>query len=1257
MKSLVVACCAASSVLKLSAAPSQTATWNNANVGNSVTNAAEWFSASWDSDSPPNDGDWRASILTSTTGSRYVKISQPLTIGAVSTLAFSDGSANSVNFVSDYPITIAQGNDNERWYTIGGGRWFADWTSSGAKCGVGHTAAAEFNGRIETPRFTLASGISYIRLDHFAKSSDPVRTNDFAVTSLYRGSASIYVMGPRKGAAHSETWHVTAGSPYVFRTGTTPEIAAGAVVTCGDVFPTGTFVKRIFSDTCIELSSAASGTVETGDMTLSFAAITPHARITIPDMWMATYVRTYTSFAKPDADGDFRVEFENLTVGSTSSANGPYRFCPHTNYGTYPATIVIHDAAGGGTDRHSTAHARNMLAELGKCHLEFAETGREGAKPGLPDSTATTLSSVTASTVTRITVTNGISASIGLFTNFFNKVVKDGSGSLTIGFTNDVARNTGTLVVEEGSLVLPDGSWVKTVAVSNGASLKVEGVFDPDSLTIAPGGRIGGTGTIVMKDTTCIDGVVFEDGVKVKFKTNTGDLFVRDVPEYRVVGNPAFWIDATQTGKMTFKDDDGVNIVRVDDVRKTSAGDGYLFATNHTLCPTLAKNGDGSAHNIDFGARNASATSITQVRDLFWSEPITNICAIFIVQQVQTDTGRGGGQFLGTSDRLRALVGRAPDFVRDAGGSWFSQVFYSGNKTDYQLGLINGPFYCNGILRHPFRGYPYPGGYWSMNGGTAQYTPLVSEAHPLLPVAADCFATDSSLWNRNGAKRVCEAIIYTNKLTQAERLAVCGYLMDKWIDCDVSCAVQTNCLSSLALDSSPRGFVLDAGEMLYAGNVSGDGKLGKSGAGTMYVDYLDGRAADVVVSEGVLEVNSRTAPTEADLPSNGMLFRMDATRKDLMRTTEENGVERIERWFSAHDGSTRWAKYAYGGANSSTNSAIYRADMLNGNAMLDFGTAFKMPDSGYKSISGMQYTRVIIRSVFMVQNTANGGSSLIGDVSTWSAGGIMRNGWYNGSSGGQYILGDFSDWSNAIVLNGSGRYDGLKAAGSSRTRLNGEWINPGASGYSGGNDLISYVSFIPVTSDSYAYNNGYGTYCGGGMLGEYIAYSRGLSDGDALKVEAYLRKKWFNADTPGFTPAVASNLTVAAGATLNVSGGAPLTVNGAFSGGGTVTGPLVLAEDAVIEVPIAADDSVRTVTVNGELDLSSVGVVRLVGDASRLRGEYVLVSSPSLTAASAGHWAVEFDGLRKASYEYKVFVVDGALVLRVAPPGMVVILK
>ena len=1241
MKRIVLsACCAVAPAVF--AAVTSTATWDySVNTGNtSPAAAALWTDAvNWDVNPEyPSGAQWKA-VLTGATSMRYISIPGPLTLGAFTATKYDVSSAAGTVVMSDSPITF----ENAGNYNISGGRIYADVVTDGTQSD-GALANTEFAGRINFGsggQFFLASGVAYHRLDHYATSANPVRTDDFTAYGIYKGSGYMKVYGPRSGEAHAEEWNVTAGSPFVTRSSTTPAIAAGAVVTCGDVFPAGTFVKRIFSDSCIELSSAASGETVSGAKTLSFAAIKPSVTYTIPVFRMNSDSKTYTAFVKHAKDDDMRVVISNMV----SAAAKVYPFHPHMDdTGKYPATIVIHDAAYGTANLHQ--YAAYMLLWLGNCHLEFAETGREGARSGFPDSAARSYDMYS---TTRITVTNGIDAAIGLVTNFLNTISKDGGGSLELGLTNDVSRNTGKIVIEEGTVVLPEGSWVKTVAISNGAALKISGLFEPDSLITAPGARICGTGTIVMDDTTRLAGVVFEDDVKVKFRTNTGDGFVRNIPEYAVVGTPAFWVDASQSSTMTFKDDDGVNIVRVNDVRKTADNDGYLFATNHTLYPTLVKNGDGTANHIDFGARNASATTIEQVRDLFWSEPITNIWAIFMVQ----DTSRGGGQFLGSTPRLKAVLGgRASDFVRDAGAAYTGDVFYRGNSGVYQRALIDGLFYCNSILRHPCTGYPYKGGYFSMNGGKQRYTPHVSEAHPLRPVAADCFAFDSGVPNRNGNKRLCEVIIYTNKLTQAERLAVCGYLMDKWLGCDVTCDVQTNLLASLSFASpSPRGIVVDAGELMYAGKMSGTGRFAKSGDGTMYVDCLDGSSAGLTVSEGILEVNSCSVPTAADIPSDGMLFRMDATRKDLMTTIADGDLERITVWKSAHDESVKWNRLNQGGASASTNSAIYRVNRLNGLAMLDFGTAFMVSD--VKANSSMRYNRVTIRSVFMVQNTSNGGSSLVGDGSTWSAGGMMRNGWYLGRDQSNVIInGDFSDWSNLLTLvNQGGDRDNALRGG--RMRLNGELKNLGVDGYSGGDDLLGYVSYLPITSNAYGHNNGHGDYCGGGMLGEYIAYSRGLSDRDALKVEAYLRKKWFNADTPGFTPAVVSNLTVATGATLNISGGAPMTVKGTLSGGGTVTGALALATDAVIEVAVEANNTIQPVTIAGTVDLSNGGIVRLVGDARRLRGDYVLVSCPSLTAASAGTWRVEFAGARDSACKYVAFATDGAFVLRVLPPGIV----
>ncbi len=70
--------------MQLVAAPANTANWTNTNVGTSITNAADWFTDSnWDSPSAPDGGDWKAVVLASTTGSRFIKIDRPMAIGVI----------------------------------------------------------------------------------------------------------------------------------------------------------------------------------------------------------------------------------------------------------------------------------------------------------------------------------------------------------------------------------------------------------------------------------------------------------------------------------------------------------------------------------------------------------------------------------------------------------------------------------------------------------------------------------------------------------------------------------------------------------------------------------------------------------------------------------------------------------------------------------------------------------------------------------------------------------------------------------------------------------------------------------------------------------------------------------------------------------------------------------------------------------------------------------------------------------------------
>jgi hypothetical protein len=1232
--------------MQLVAAPANTANWTNTNVGTSVTNAADWFTDSnWDSPSAPDGGDWNAIVLRNATGSRFIKIDRPMAIGAITTLVFSDGSANSVNFVSDSGVTLAQGNDSSRYYTLTGGRWFSDWSSSGDKCGVGVLNNMEFNGRIVTPRFTLAGGYSCFRLDHFATSSSPLRTDDVQLNLIYRGSGHLCVVGARKGVAHDGTWHVTAGSPYVFRTEATPVIAPGAIVTCGDVFPAGTFVKRVFSDTCIELSAAASDVTETGEKTLSFAAIVPVTRMTIPVFAMATYVSNFTSFSMPDQDGDFRVEVNSLvSYGALSNGHGPYRFCPHTVLGNNPATIVIHDAAGGGTGYHANVYAQALLVELGTCHLEFAETGRTGAKPGFPDSTATTFNNkdyVNASSVTRLTVTNGISAAIGQFTNFHHVVVKDGAGSLSIGFTNNVARNTGKLVVEEGTLELPEGSWVKTVAVSNGATLRINGTFTPTVFIAEPGAIVAGDGVLSVSMATPLDGVRFTDGAAVQLPGMPAPRL--SAPATNVPDNVAFWVDASRTDRMTFASGSETDITRVDDVR----GAEYGFATN-TLggYPTLQKDHRGNPHHIFFNTTSKSSKS--QSPDdciaLIWNKRYTNIRAVFQV----LETADGGGQFLGSN-------GSSNHFMRPAeyGYLYNKPIFYSGTCAS----VLAGPFYVNGLPYDSSLGYPYKGDSTTrrLEDGTQAkwWTPAVYSAHPISDTAANAFAFNSYAINRSGYHRLCECLIFTNEVTETERLAITGYLMKKWLNHDISFERFDTDNPFPVLDTTVVGGIAVAeGDSLYVGQMAGGNSFAKRGSGTLSVDDYADAQGSLIVSEGTLEVNS-VVPSPSLIPE-GAYVHFDASD---MSTITTSATGRVTNWQDVR-GSEYFAATAVYSPTCDWTRVAYTP---RGMTAIDFGP-FKGRNDGASWVDKYNSPELYyppcsdLHTVFMVMDTSQGGGVLVGVGYSPST--------LRGPNEGYGILrletlGEgMQPYSAPIITNAytTCQKNMITYPAVLRTNLNGQRINPLTTGFSGGWDLVSLVSCEAFGGGSFASHH-WNTYVGGQKIGEAILYREGLSSNAVAGVEAYLRWKWFGETTPGYRPAVASNLTVAAGATLNISGGAPMTVKGTFSGGGTVTGALALAADAVIEVPVAPNDTIQPVTISGTVDLSNGGTVRLVGDARRLRGDYTLVSCPSLTAASTGTWTIEFDGARDPVCKYIVFATDGAFVLRVMPPGTTIIFR
>ncbi|MFA7174895.1 MAG: hypothetical protein WC340_16085 [Kiritimatiellia bacterium] len=102
------------------------ATWDYANTGTTITNAADWFNAAnWSGGTIANSAAYKA-VLAGASGTRYIKIGAPLTLGAISG---TWSGANASIIVSDYPLTI---DNSVKTYHLGPSRFFTDITTPDA---------------------------------------------------------------------------------------------------------------------------------------------------------------------------------------------------------------------------------------------------------------------------------------------------------------------------------------------------------------------------------------------------------------------------------------------------------------------------------------------------------------------------------------------------------------------------------------------------------------------------------------------------------------------------------------------------------------------------------------------------------------------------------------------------------------------------------------------------------------------------------------------------------------------------------------------------------------------------------------------------------------------------------------------------------------------------------------------------------------------------------------------------------------------
>jgi hypothetical protein len=1180
------------------AALSDEAQFISENAGNTVDNAADYLlSENW-KDSVVGDASGRNVSFQSRDTTGFVKLNSDVTVSSLSgfykLVLFGDGKmtvskinaeyARLQNFSLYTDIVIPSGVNAESYDYI---VFCGDMTVGGYMRFIGNTL---------------------FRGDLYANSSETVRRSPWKVSDLNMSGNYVWYFAPRGSGEVRGIWRQVKGSAYLFPVGANAFLAPGAAVS-GEGIASDTFLKRIFPDGSIELSKPVTSTHAENEVV--FAAFDPVFE-QVHKTWRCTGTNGRVGLVKYREKDEARLVFSAYAGASSRGITMPSDVA-----GAYPGTVVL-----------SNAYNYTYPLKLGRCRVELPAA--ESGVAGLPNVSSVSQYGTDSESV--IVVPDGVSAVVNNFTNLVGVLVKEGAGELTLDLKNETKRNTGTLTLREGTLRVScgdEGSYVKNLKLGARTVFRLNGgVFTCDGLVAESGAVFEGPGTLVLSGLPRpVEGLTVINGAKVAFKGVKRDDFVYTVPEPEVAGSPALWLDVS-TGVTT--DPTGEYVLRWNDVR----GEGYDFVTNRneSVKPRLVKNSRGEPVSV-YLPLNEASVNVDDQAILMWSRPLGNIRAVFIVKGAYM----GGGQLLGGISNSM--------WMRPAATKFDAPLLYGENLSKLPA-LSGGRFYINGSRRSVDNGYAYPGGVTNATA-MADWMPQLAEFITAGNAYADNFAFNAGA-GRSGRQLIHAAIIYTNELTEVQRLSTERYLIDRYGLVDVHVVDPSSLPGSVgALDVSGDDVDLSIadGGIVAVESVSGSGALEKSGPGEVFVKDLVAPDADVVVSEGVFIVRSY-ANDGTDLPGVPALH-VDAS---LVSSIATNSAGKITKWVDVRGESVNVAT----NIPSCWGSPVVEENAVGARPAVSFGARGSY--GTYKNSSpALRFNNLEARAFFHVMASVDGAGVLLGccDDVVYKTGerfyGIHRA---NFSSGYTYAYNatyrrpnwETRDYDHTLICSNPG---------ATVFRQNGVDMDISGAKPSSDWQLIACATPEPINTSGFAQIKVSDTsYVYGGMkVGESLIYTNKLSRGSVLQIEAYLNRKWFNVQTPCYRPAQVKSLTVESGACVEFDGSAPITV-GSFASSGSVAGSVVV-EGGSLSVAVSADGVPAPLGVTGKLTLKGDGIVYLTGAAGVVPGLWPIADNVELT----GKWVVKNADGTDPRLTSIVIVEAGKMYLKVSPNGIIMLVR
>lgn len=357
--------------------------------------------------------------------------------------------------------------------------------------------------------------------------------------------------------------------------------------------------------------------------------------------------------------------------------------------------------------------------------------------------------------------------------------------------------------------------------------------------------------------------------------------------------------------------------------------------------------------------------------------------------------------------------------------------------------------------------------------------------------------------NWQGGAEIAELIVYTNVLTETERLQTHRYLMSKWRPGEKVWDYERINLKKNAELNVADG-VLSVRELALPAGVT---TFVKRGEGTLELGSYPATLKEITVEAGdVAFSRSHTVISNPQLAAEATVH-FDASRwEEDVEWFQDGDRKRVLRWNAYPrtnrngDAYTMHTPMPFAGKYIVTNATVHLNASPTGLPMIDCGRDYRAYAADNKTVTNEATTLVFC---------CNGTEETVDDAR-------HREGFlvYVKTHDSPTALSSM-DWTIAKMKNGAGKFFlddrySLNSLVAGYWTLDGAWINP--ADCANGKDEVHVVAFRgarPMAINAFFEDRG-SSPDGGGMVGEVVYYDRTLTPQERHDTELYLLRKWKN---------------------------------------------------------------------------------------------------------------------------------------------------